>query len=86
MKELADSPPSLPRADRTLDLKGLNCPLPILKSKKALGEMQTGQTLLVLATDGGAWDDFDYFCANTGHRLIERREDNGIYWFFIARK
>jgi TusA-related sulfurtransferase len=58
---------------------------PILKSKKALGEMQTGQTLLVLATDGGAWDDFDYFCANTGHRLIERREDNGIYWFFIAR-
>jgi tRNA 2-thiouridine synthesizing protein A len=76
----------LPQADRTLDLRGLNCPLPILKSKKALGEMQSGQTLLVLATDGGAWDDFDYFCANTGHRLIERKDDNGVYWFFIARK
>ena len=72
--------------NRRLDLQGLSCPLPILKAKKALGEMNSGEQLLVIATDRGAWDDFDYFCANTGHALIERLEDQGEFKFLIRCK
>jgi tRNA 2-thiouridine synthesizing protein A len=72
--------------NRTLELQGLSCPLPILKAKKALGEMASGEQLLVIATDRGAWDDFDYFCANTGHALLERKEDQGQFSFLIRCK
>ena len=48
--------------DVAVDVQGLSCPLPILRAKKALYDMQSGQLLQVLATDSGAWDDFEYFC------------------------
>ncbi|NDA74342.1 MAG: sulfurtransferase TusA family protein, partial [Betaproteobacteria bacterium] len=54
------------RADTTVDAQGLNCPMPILKAKKALNSMQSGQTLLVLATDQGAERDFHNFARQTG--------------------
>ncbi|MGA0790911.1 MAG: sulfurtransferase TusA family protein [Burkholderiaceae bacterium] len=73
-------------ATRTLELQGLSCPLPILKAKKALGEMNSGEQLLVISTDRGSWDDFDYFCANTGHALLERKEDQGQFKFLIRCK
>ena len=69
--------------DIELDVKGLSCPLPILRAKKALSEMGSGQILVVHATDRGAWDDFDYFCQNTGHRLEERLEADGVFTFRI---
>ena len=61
-------------ADKTLDTKGLNCPLPILKAKKAIAEVPVGGTLEVLATDPGAVGDFEAFCRQTKHELVESSE------------
>ncbi len=58
--------------DKELDARGLNCPLPILKAKKALSEMQSGQTLRVLATDAGSVRDFQAFAKQTGNELLEQ--------------
>ena len=70
-------------ADKTLDAKGLNCPLPILKAKKAIGEVPKGGTLEVLSTDPGSVADFEAFCRTTGNELIESAEDAGVYRFLI---
>ena len=58
--------------DRELDARGLNCPLPILKAKKALTDMQSGQTLRVVATDPGSVRDFQAFAKQTGNELLEQ--------------
>ncbi len=70
-------------ADKTLDTKGLNCPLPILKAKKALQEMPKGAILEILATDPGAVPDFQAFCKSTKNTLVEHSEANGVYRFLI---
>jgi tRNA 2-thiouridine synthesizing protein A len=72
-------------ADKTLDTKGLNCPLPILKAKKAIGDVPKGGTLEVLATDPGSVADFQAFCTSTGHALIEHSAEAGVYRFLIRR-
>ena len=72
-------------ADKTLDTKGLSCPLPILKTKKALGEVAKGGTLEVLATDPGSVADFEAFCETTGNQLVEHDEKGGVYRFLIQR-
>lgn len=72
-------------ADKTLDAKGLNCPLPILKAKKAIGEVPAGGTLEVLATDPGSVADFQAFCRQTRHKLLEQTEAAGVYRFLIER-
>ena len=58
--------------DKEVDARGLNCPLPILKAKKALAEMQSGQTLRVVATDAGSMRDFKAFAKQTGNELLEQ--------------
>jgi tRNA 2-thiouridine synthesizing protein A len=58
--------------DKELDTRGLNCPLPILKAKKALAEMSSGQTLKVFATDAGSVRDFLAFAKQTGNELLEQ--------------
>jgi len=70
-------------ATQTLDTKGLNCPLPILKAKKALSGLSTGDTLKVLATDPGAVKDFEAFCRQTGNELLESVENGGVFTFLI---
>jgi tRNA 2-thiouridine synthesizing protein A len=70
-------------ADKTLDTKGLACPLPILKAKKALSELPKGGTLEVFATDPGSVPDFNAFCETTGNALLEQSEQGGIYRFVI---
>lgn len=70
-------------ADMTLDAKGLNCPLPILKTKKAIKSLAPGATLEVLATDPGSVADFQAFCKTTGHALVEHDESGGVYRFVI---
>ena len=70
-------------ATQTLDTKGMNCPLPILKAKKALGGLSTGDTLEVLATDPGSVKDFEAFCRQTGNELLESNEDDGVFSFLI---
>jgi tRNA 2-thiouridine synthesizing protein A len=72
-------------ATQTLDVKGLNCPLPILKAKKALKDLPTGGTLQVLATDPGAVKDFEAFCRTTGNELVESTVDGKVYSFVIKR-
>jgi tRNA 2-thiouridine synthesizing protein A len=72
-------------ADQTLDVKGLNCPLPILRAKKALKDVPTGGTLEVLATDPGAVKDFEAFCRTTGNELLESNHTGDVYSFVIKR-
>jgi tRNA 2-thiouridine synthesizing protein A len=72
--------------DRMLDTRGLNCPMPILKAKKALNDMAPAQVLKVLATDPGAVRDFEYFCKHTGHTLMETTELEGEFVFMVRRK
>lgn len=72
--------------DRELDVKGLNCPLPILRTKKALAEMQTGQLLRVLATDPGAVKDFQAFAKQTGNELLVSSEQDKVFEFLFKRK
>ena len=70
-------------ADSTLDAKGLNCPLPILRAKKALKALPSGATLEILATDPGSVKDFEAFCRTTGNELLESRVDGSTYVFLI---
>ncbi|MEZ5841654.1 MAG: sulfurtransferase TusA family protein [Hyphomicrobiales bacterium] len=70
-------------ADQVLDAKGLNCPLPILKAKKALKAVPAGGTLEVLSTDPGSAADFEAFCRTTGNELLESGNEGGVYRFLI---
>ncbi len=72
--------------NHVLDVKGLACPLPVLRAKKAMREVAPGETLEVLATDPGAAADFKAFCQTTGHTLVETREDAGVFAFVIRKK
>ena len=72
-------------ADQVLDAKGLSCPLPILKAKKALGGLGAGGTLEILATDPGSVADFEAFCRTTGNQLLESRQEGSIYKFLIKK-
>ncbi len=71
--------------DQVLDVKGLNCPLPILRAKKALKDMPTGATLEVLATDPGSVKDFEAFCRTTGNELVASKVEDKVYSFVIKR-
>jgi tRNA 2-thiouridine synthesizing protein A len=76
--------------DRELDVKGLNCPLPILRTKKALSELVSGQVLHVLATDPGAVKDFQAFAKQTGNQLLSSSESDSdtdrVFEFYFKRK
>jgi len=72
-------------ADHLLDARGLNCPLPILKAKKALKDVPPGGTLEILATDPGAVADFAAFCRTTGNELVEHSEESGVYRFVLRK-
>lgn len=72
--------------DRELDVKGLNCPLPILRTKKMLAEMVSGQVLKVLATDPGSVKDFQAFARQTGNELLAHEEKDKVFEYLIKRK
>ena len=71
---------------KEVDARGLNCPLPILKAKKALAELQSGQLLKVLSTDGGALRDFQAFAKQTGNELIEQTTDGDTTAHVLRRR
>jgi tRNA 2-thiouridine synthesizing protein A len=73
-------------ADAVLDAKGMNCPLPILKTKKALQTLQPGALLEVLATDAGSVADFESFCRQTGNQLVSSTKEGDVYKFVLKRK
>ena len=72
--------------DAELDASGLNCPLPILKAKKALAGLRGGQTLRVIATDPDSVKDFETFSQQAGHTLLEVREENGRFHFLLRKR
>jgi|TARA_B110000977_G_scaffold29239_1_gene37943 tRNA 2-thiouridine synthesizing protein A len=72
--------------DQELDACGLNCPLPILRAKKALASLDSGQVLRIIATDPGAIKDFEAFSKQTGNELLETTEDGDKYQFLIKKK
>jgi len=72
--------------DKELDARGLNCPLPILKAKKALNEMQSGQVLKIVATDRGSVKDFEAFCKQTGNDLLSQAAAEKEFTFYLKRK
>jgi len=72
--------------DRELDARGLNGPIPILRTRKALNEMHRGQILRVLATDPGSVRDFQAFAKHTGNQLLQHTEQDGVFSFLVKRK
>jgi tRNA 2-thiouridine synthesizing protein A len=71
--------------DHELDASGLNCPLPILRAKKTLGEIQSGQTLKIISTDPGSVKDFEAFAKQTGNTLLSSEEDAGKFIFIMKK-
>jgi tRNA 2-thiouridine synthesizing protein A len=72
--------------DREVDARGLNCPLPILKAKKALSELGSGQVLKVLSTDPGSLRDFQAFARQTGNEMLGQSETDRVWTFFLKRR
>ena len=72
--------------NKEVDARGLNCPLPILRAKKALAEMNTGDVLRVVATDPGSVRDFQAFAKQTGNTLLEHSQNDREFVFFMRRK
>ncbi|MBM3368041.1 MAG: sulfurtransferase TusA family protein [Betaproteobacteria bacterium] len=72
--------------DKEVDARGLNCPLPILRAKKALNDMASGQVLKILATDPGSVKDFQAFAKQTGNDLLSQAEAEKEFTFFLKRK
>ena len=71
--------------DQQLDTTGLECPMPILRSKKALAGMQSGEVIYITATDPGSVKDFTSFARMTGHELLESREEKEVFHFLIRK-
>lgn len=71
--------------DETLDAKGLNCPLPLLKAKQALNKLDVGQVLEIVCTDPGSVRDFEVFARQSGHALLKSSEDNGTYTHWLRK-
>ena len=72
--------------DKELDARGLNCPLPILRAKKALTDMQSGQVLRLVATDPGSVKDFQAFAKQTGNELLANSETDKVFEYYLKRK
>jgi tRNA 2-thiouridine synthesizing protein A len=72
--------------DKELDARGLSCPLPILKTKKSLNELTSGQVLKVVATDPGSVKDFDAFANQTGHALLSSTQQDKEFIFYMKKK
>ena len=77
--------PAMAEFDQELDASGLNCPLPILRAKKTLNGMQSGQVLHIIATDPGSVKDFEAFANQTGNELMESKEVGGKFEFLIKK-
>lgn len=72
-------------ATQILDTKGMNCPLPILKTKKAIKGLNVGETLEVHSTDPGSVKDMEAFCKSTGNKLLESKEESNVYIYMIEK-
>ena len=71
--------------DKEIDARNLKCPLPILRCKKGLAEIQATETLKIVATDPSAVKDFQVFCKQTGHELLQMDEEDSLFTFYIKK-
>ena len=69
----------------TVDARGLNCPLPVLKARKAIKPLAVGESLTVLATDPASYIDFRHYCDTTGHELVDWSEEDGVFTYVIRK-
>jgi len=82
-----NAPPTAPdKFDREVDARGLNCPLPILRAKKALADLQTGQVLKIVCTDPGSVRDFQAFARQTGNVLLRQVTVEKEYLHYLQRR
>ncbi len=72
-------------ADRTLDAKGLSCPMPLLRTKKEMDKIESGQVLEILGTDPGSRNDLPGWCDRSGHEYLGEAEDSGFFHFYIKK-
>ncbi|MBA4496071.1 sulfurtransferase TusA family protein [Paenactinomyces guangxiensis] len=72
-------------AAKVIDAKGLSCPMPVVRTKKAMDELKAGQILELHTTDSGALSDIPAWAKTAGHQVIEQSEDNGVYKFWIQK-
>ena len=72
--------------DKELDVKGLTCPMPLLKAKKTLNDMEAGAVLRVLATDPGSERDFEVFARQSGNTLLDSSNSDGVYCYYLRKK
>ncbi|MBA4603632.1 sulfurtransferase TusA family protein [Thermoactinomyces mirandus] len=72
-------------ADQTLDAKGLQCPMPLVKAQKAIKKMKSGEILKIVTNDSGSYSDIPAWAKTTGNKLIERKEEEGMYIFWIQK-
>ena len=72
--------------DKELDVKGLSCPMPLLKAKKTLNDMEGGAVLRVLATDPGSERDFEVFARQSGNTLLDSSSSDGVYCYYLRKK
>lgn len=77
---------ALEQCDHVLDTSGLNCPLPLLRLKRALVGMESGNIIKVLATDAASVLDFGVFSDQTGHKILDQHEEKGIFYYLIKKK
>ncbi len=84
-QEMQNAVPA-PRYDHELDTCGLNCPLPILRTKKALAGLTSGELLKVMATDPGAIRDFHAFARQTGHEMVHFHSQDGVFDFYLRKR
>lgn len=73
------------KVDQTLDCKGLLCPLPVIRTKQAIDKMTVGQVLEMISTDPGSVADMQAWSRRTGHELLEHRQENSLFQFFIRK-
>jgi tRNA 2-thiouridine synthesizing protein A len=85
LSRILEGIPDMAEFDMELDASGLNCPLPILRAKKALTELSDGQVLRIIATDPGSMKDFEAFAKQTGHALESSQEEAGKFYFMLRK-
>lgn len=84
MSDILQAPDDLTVA-HTLDAKGLSCPMPLLRTKKEIGKINSGEVLEILGTDPGSRNDIPGWCSRSGHEYLGEREDSGFIRFFVKK-
>jgi tRNA 2-thiouridine synthesizing protein A len=83
---MSDAPAAAVPHDREVDARGLNCPIPILRTKKTLNDMQLGQVVHILATDPASVRDFQTFARQSGNEMVGHGERDGAFWLLLKRR